>query len=307
MNLREAKIHFLEAGRLFDEKSRELVATLGFDLLDGPSFHARPLGTAADHLAGELARMHTIGVVRAVASALDCLAGVVIGVGALKKSILRADFNEVQRNVFRKMKPPTTDGERLQFELAEAIVRVVDQSGPLGWMEWLLDYRNMLVHRGRHVERNLTVESGNIGVSPRRWLPFRLPANVMLLPRDPGRAEVEVLRDMLEVSVLEESAEVTLAGILSSTLKVIAGTCEVLIGVWRQRRAAPEILVQPLEQWKEVSAPRCSMFRGFQPGEYSPLVAGTIAVSPLLFKRMVAASFSGGRIEDGINRWSDLE
>ena len=52
---------------------------------------------AMEVLAPWSAALHVAGVIRALASALDCLAGAIVGVVGLPAKILKADFKAVRR------------------------------------------------------------------------------------------------------------------------------------------------------------------------------------------------------------------
>ena len=55
----------------------------------------RPQNPLED-LSIHIVRLHVAGVIRALARALDCMAGTIIGVLALPRPILKADFGRVR-------------------------------------------------------------------------------------------------------------------------------------------------------------------------------------------------------------------
>ena len=64
----------------------------------------------------QMKELHVIGVTRALASALDCLAGALVAIAALPTSILKADFNVVHRKLTKareKNSSDRTEGEQL--------------------------------------------------------------------------------------------------------------------------------------------------------------------------------------------------
>jgi hypothetical protein len=106
--------------------------------------------SALDQLAPEFVRFHYAGIVRALASALDCFAGVIIGVAALPMSILRVDFVGA-RATLNRIRGATNDG-KMQAQFAARLKAGIAAAGPLGRLDWTQDFRNMLVHRGRRFE-----------------------------------------------------------------------------------------------------------------------------------------------------------
>jgi hypothetical protein len=102
-------------------------------------------------LCPEFIRIHQAGIIRALASALDYLAGVIIGVAALPLSILKADFGRV-RVMLGKIKGTINAGANMQAQLAAQLETAIAAAGPQGWLDWTLHFRNMLVHRGRRIE-----------------------------------------------------------------------------------------------------------------------------------------------------------
>jgi hypothetical protein len=94
-NMTEAALHwleFLDAADRDSDRSVDAVKMENGRLTVAPPPARSPL----DQLAPEFVRVHQAGIVRALASSLDCLAGVVIGVVALPMSILRADFDRAR-------------------------------------------------------------------------------------------------------------------------------------------------------------------------------------------------------------------
>ena len=145
-------------------------------------------------LTPQMKQLHAIGVIRALSSALDCLAGTIVAIVALPTNILRADFKRVQgklKNARKQEASDRTKAREIQAQLSDTIDSLIDQHGPPGWVRWMLDYRNMLVHRGRRIECGQIVPSRVLSSdgSPARAVRHSY------LPRDPARSDVEVLRD----------------------------------------------------------------------------------------------------------------
>jgi len=69
-----------------------------------------------------------------------------------------------------------------------------------------------------------------------------------MLPRDPDWSDVQMFLDLNRPPVLEEKAEVTLAGALDSTRRLLDEGGRLLLELWMRRRADPTFLPQPREQ-----------------------------------------------------------
>jgi hypothetical protein len=113
-----------------------------------------------------------------------------------------------------------------------------------------------------------------------------------LLPRDPGRSEVEVLRDTdnpMDV-MLFEHAGLTLARLVQSTIHVVEETSAYLADLWQRRRATPALLAQPLAQWTEPTPRRSTGFAGYDPDSVEAIAAGQLHVAPQLGHRLRAAA-----------------
>ncbi len=95
-NLCEASLHRLE---FVDWRDREN------DLISIGVQHGEPRpnpprrGNALEVLTSHMTDLHIVGLTRALSSALDCLAGTIIGIVALPSSILRASFGSMREMV----------------------------------------------------------------------------------------------------------------------------------------------------------------------------------------------------------------
>lgn len=81
----EAALHWLEYLDASDCDSARLAHAVKM-LPGGPVIDPPRPRCASEQLAPDFVRMHQAGLIRAIASALDCLAGVIIGVAALPHS-----------------------------------------------------------------------------------------------------------------------------------------------------------------------------------------------------------------------------
>jgi hypothetical protein len=262
-NMTEAALHWLEFLDAADRDTARFADAVqienGRPIISAP----RPR-SALDQLAPELVRVHYAGIVRALASALDCLAGVVIGVAALPMSILRADFDKARNNLNR-IAGAANDGEKMQAQFAAMLEAAIAAAGPPGWLKWTLDLRNMLVHRGRRFEYGQFVPRSPLlyGADSQRLLRAR---RVTHLPRDPGRSDVEVFLDTPWTLVLTEEDEWTLQGLIGSTKALLEATAKDLLNLWCWRRDHPASLRQPTAQWPNGRSTQSTGFNGYAPG-----------------------------------------
>jgi hypothetical protein len=283
----EAALHLLELGDYTDRHSDRMANCL--TIIDGRlSVKAPRPNNPLEELGIQILRMHVVGVARAVAGALDCLAGTIIGVIAVPQPILKADFDRVRRH-FRKLTTNVrSEGERVQATFADKLEHLINLAGPPGWLDWELEFRNMLVHRGRRIELGQFIRREPMLYGP-SGEPIPRIRVVTHLPRDPGRSDVEVLREPSRVSVLAEDADQTLKGLLKSTKSLIDGVASALLEVWNWRRAHPSSLTQPKEQWPEGVSTKSTGFPGYAPGfyQFNPDLGMT---HPVIARRMGAAA-----------------
>jgi len=98
----------------------------------------------------------------------------------------------------------------------------------------------------------------------REVIKFRL---VSVLPADPGRSEVEVLRDGERTPfLLSEDASLTVEGIYTSAARLIEDMSESMKTIWLARRQNPTLIAQPRKQWELLESTHPSGFRGYAPG-----------------------------------------
>ena len=191
-NLIEAGVHWIE---LLDAVDRE--DTFQADAIRfvdrQPEMRPRPRRTPLESLGPDIVRLHQVGVARALSGALDCAAGTIIGVMALPMSILRADLVGVQR-YFERRQTPTTEGDRLQEQFAIQLTETIGSVGPAGWLGWLLDFRNMLVHRGRRIEIGQFVPREPV-LYDAGGTPMVRARVVTHLPLEPNRSDMDVHRE----------------------------------------------------------------------------------------------------------------
>lgn len=295
-NLVEAALHVLEAKSAHEAVSAQMTHSLK---VAGPGPTGYRLGftlpvatSTADVLPHKVFDLHIAGFFRALGSTMDTLAAVAVGVGGFEKDILQIHFRKLVSG-FKVSPPLRTAGGQFQRRISEAIDDAVKNAGPAGWLDWALDYRNMLVHRGRRTRVwNVDLESG-APVLDHRGVPIPRARMVYHLARDPKNSDIQAyFGASAEPSrlwnLLEEDGTKALRSGLEAMTFVVNKTCQVLVEVWRDRRNAPHTLRQPKAQWPD-AAVQPDQFTGFEPGS-APLDPQAIQSSPLEARRVRAAA-----------------
>lgn len=293
-NLIEAALHWFEYLDYAEQDSDFIANCVS---LDGgvPVFRYRqsesPMDDARVHLIG----LHAAGCVRALVGALDCLGAVIIGVVALKASIMKASFGDV-RNILREIaqRESMKRGIRIQREFALQFEQIVLSEGPAGWIEWMVSFRNMLVHRGRRFDSGTIVPREEVILGPDG---NRIPRarRVTMLPFHPAYSDVEVLVWPDATLVLTESAEVTLRGLLASTKCLLERTGYALLAAWNARKETPVALIQPIQQWPELRLKPSEVgFSGYRPATV-PYDQSMLHVHPHVSLRLSSAALLDDR------------
>lgn len=292
-NLGEARLHLMELADV-DEREDHFMR----DVLDvGADGRLRgmkspPRTCAEDDLWHELGELHVAGALRGLASTLDCLAAVLVGVLALDVKIKKASFSDP-----KVLKGLDISANPVHVKHAHRIRRAIERAGPDGWIDWALAYRHMLLHRarrfvGKKVEpRGAALWRGDGGI-------VALARVVRHLAVDPESSDIEALVSNANVPVLGEPANETLEGVFHSTLGACRDIGEVLVDVWKERKANPADLPQPAKQWPDFGGGKRA-FRGYK-SNGAPLRIDQINVDPRTVKRLRAAALDGSRSD----RWS---
>ena len=233
-----------------------------------------------------MAMLHSVGFIRAVTAALDCFGASVVGVAALRTSLLRADLDSARRTLAQVS--GASAGERAQAQFGAALEALIERAGPPGWLRCAIDLRNTLIHRGRRSQKSelRPLPSGIVGPDDR---PVIRTYVIHQLPRDPGRSDVEMFLEPAQPPVLTESAATTLRGVLDSTVRLIAEGGTLLLDFWRTRRGNPNLLLQPREQWPAGASATTTGFQGFAP-DTMPYNPTQLRSDEILIRRMTAAS-----------------
>jgi hypothetical protein len=272
-NIAEAKIHLFEVLDCWEKQDRLMADAIVPDPATGqPRIVAPRHASPTDMLPVVLATMHVAGFMRAINSAIDCLGAVLLGVAALPRPIIRTDFRDA-RTSLRDRRTNTDDARDVLTALARSIDEAVTRAGPTGWLEWVTNYRHMLVHRGRRVSGGEVVprepdpDRALAGPDGRPLMRGRV---IPFLAREPAWSEIDVFRAR-EAAWLGEHGAQTLHGILESTVSLLGEVAAALTDLWRRRRTSPELLVQPTAQWPRTELPARTGFVGYSgKAELSP-------------------------------------
>lgn len=299
-NLIEARLHWLE----FLDWSDRANALASVKCESGELIFCPPRNNnALEYLTPKIKTMHEVGVIRSLCSSLDCLAGTIIVITALDMRVLTAGFLGVKKRLddLRTATPiKSTFSETMQSSFAQEFEKILVLDKPEGWVEWMLNYRNMVVHRGRRLTCGEFVPLLG-GESPCIAGPFRW---INHLPIDPTRSEIEVLsgQGSLWGSLLEEDSKTTISGLLECAIDLVESTSDLLLHIWTMRRKNPSRAVQPPSQWGS-TAPRVG-FLGYNPKEYelSSKDSGALA-NPVLCTRFRAASL----FDESRNQWEEFK
>ncbi len=148
INLIDARLHLHEFDKNWEKENQLLqkeYENSGFEKI------VSKRECALDDLSRYISEMNIVGYVRAIGSVFDCLAASVIGVVGLDLNIKRADFKKVMSYLQKSQ-------DDLELKLLDVINQSLRDSGPEGWLVWVIDLRNMYVHRARRTVMSQVVQ-----------------------------------------------------------------------------------------------------------------------------------------------------
>lgn len=264
------------------------------DLQNGADVISRtPYGTLAqkyppskapiDDLPNKLEELHICGFSRAIGSSLDCLGGAIIGVLGLK-CVLRKNDIAKARQTLDKIKNSQTPGEDLQVAFRDFLEAQIESNGPVNWLEWADQYRNMFVHRGRRITFNEFIPREVLLLDQHEQIIPRVRTKMHLAKYpDKSDAEAFIRKDVS----LNEDAETTFTGVFKSTRDLLEAVSERLVSIWRERRNDPTLIEQPASQWNANIKP-CK-FAGYDQNA-EPLSHDVMMSNPVVRHRIIAAA-----------------
>ena len=283
-NLVEAKLHLLEWLGARERSNEKIANAIIRDSNGNIGIKMPPSKSPLDDLPSRQEKMHICGFFRAIGSSLDCLAASIIGVLALPISLRRSDIGKAEKALL-KVNPSSNQGSQVQIDFRDFFENVKKTSGTEDWLEWADQYRNMFVHRGRRITfHDISPRQTPLYDSNGQWIP-RAESNTYLA-KYPDRSDIEAFIKGKNIS-LNEEAEVTLNGIFKSCRNLNENLCERLVSIWKERRANPQLLEQPQNQWDDKI--RSCNFVGYD-SNAKPLKQDVGIVNPILSRRMLSTS-----------------
>ena len=293
-NCIEAALHLMEAVDYWERESDFLVNSVARDKDGKFSVKIPPRRTAEEDLPYRMATLHTIGFFRGLVGALDCLGASIVGVLALPVDLRRASLNSALGTLGSVTAP-------IQCNFGIKLNEIIKDAGPAGWLEWVIHFRNMVVHRGRrwHINQLLPRPVRLFGPNGKTILRVR---TVEHLPSDPFRSQVEAFVDQTRAPVLTEHGEATMRGALESSLHLIRNVTVELLRAWEARRQRPLEIIQLRENWPDGLCHDSTGFIGYKPG--------SVSYDPSLWAshRDIARQFRTAALADDIrDRWSSFD
>lgn len=293
-NLIEAALHHLEAVDYWERESDFLANSVSRNKDGKLSVKIPPRRTPEEDLLPRMATLHVVGFFRALVGALDCLGASVIGVLALPIDLRHASLDRARKTLERAT-------AQIQGNFRIKLNQIIEGAGPTGWLDWVIEFRNMVVHRGRRwpinqlLPRPVRILGPNGETIPRVMV-------VQHLPSDPYRSQVEAFVGQKPAPVLTEHGEATMRGAMASSLNLIRNVAEELMEVWKARRRDPSQIIQPKANWPNGLCLESTGFIGYEPTSvsYDP--------SWWISHRDMARQFRTAALVDDIcHRWSSFD
>jgi hypothetical protein len=292
MNLTEAKLHLFELLDWWERQNTLMADAIARDPRTGDLTIRHPPQTSpAVRLPGAMCTLHTAGFFRALNSALDCLGAVLTGVAALPLAIVKCDLARARTNLASRLNDPADP----RAELARRFQEAADKAGPAGWLEWITQFRHMLLHRARRLQAGELVQRSPPLYGPDNQLVPRADT-VPFLASEPAWSEVDVVRAAAESDLLHEHASETAHGALASTIFLVDAFCGALREFWTARKAQPTLIEQPTSQWPSTDIPPSVGFLGYCSRSFGQ---GHLAASPSYVHRLRCAALS----TDDVHLW----
>ncbi|SDJ99641.1 hypothetical protein SAMN05428985_102190 [Nocardioides sp. YR527] len=225
-----------------------------------------------------------------LAQAFDRLAAVVVGVGALRTQILKADWRIIDsdeqwkkcQGTEKNRGAQSAAGREKQDELRRSILDAALVAGPSDWLQWIDGTRNTSAHRAPKMRMIAATK-------PTKAEPVRL---VHLFERQPKWSMTEALvgkgLGFSSVWLMEDPLGL-MRGALEATASVVETAVTSLSVVWADRRSDPQLLVQPGAQWPTVLEEPELNFSGFGHPVQIGLKGGQFRVAPEQGRRMKAS------------------
>lgn len=245
--------------------------------LTGPNGSPYPRATDSlnDVMRQEQLRHAVAGFFDAFGTTLDCLAAVLVVVARVPLSVQRADFTRLST-----VDPAAAHGKAFpapvpvaQRKLWEALGRELIEArqviGARDWLEWALEMRNALTHRGRVT--NVFLPRGISGrlLVPPTESPQELYRYDLHLRRRPWLPEIEgmLAGHGLVDSWLDEPSIRTLRGLLDALVSYVERLIAWASAQWRIDSPG---MIAPVHRWTLPETPPVA-FAGIAPGDTTPI------------------------------------
>jgi hypothetical protein len=241
--------------------------------------------------------MHLTGMVRALGSALDCLAAVAIGVLRIPRSLQRAGLPtlvmQLRDQLLGKGKSHSADQEKSWQQFYDQIQSAAS-SPPVGWFDWLMGMRNLNVHRARLTrvmlgrpkdEHPVLIVFASEPIDLVKDARFDL--HLRKRPHLPD-AQDFITAPKAEDLFLNETAQTTLFGVLHVTAVFLEDAAAFLLDAWRQISSQLSDFPSPATQWG-LEPDTATPFDGIAPGSKNMDAYEQLRGHPELAKRLVIA------------------
>lgn len=262
-----------------------------------------PETSITEDIARDEIELHVVGFFRSVASALDCAAAVLIGTARVPRSLARADLLDVLNldPDWCSKQLPARPAHQLELwvELRE-LVRDANRDPPENWLEWTLQMRNALLHRGRGLTK-LSNRPGRIA-QPIYVETERDPHE--LLRFDPHLSKRPWLTDLQNLVIygepfdhwLSETAPETITGVREASVRLCEAASAWALTHWRKKQTQDNELAVSARAWRERHVELD--FAGFRPVATRRADRAVVAPDQLelfrLAQRLIDEGHSGG-------------
>jgi hypothetical protein len=239
--------------------------------------------------------MAIIGCTRAMGSALDCLAAVAVGVMRMPRSITQASFLDIERVATGKSMTSATLDQQRAWKALHKLCDAHRKQPPDGWREWLMDMRNLNVHRARqtHIQlqriRDKHQPQAVVVTSEPEEMLKRTARFDLHLRRRPDLPDMQdfITSPTTTDLWINEPAITTLAGIFIAVNELIEEAAQLLASWWRYAGKWSAAFPPPAAKWALKSPPWPS-FDGIAPNA-TPFPIGHSHLGPLQAERLALA------------------
>jgi|HubBroStandDraft_6_1064221.scaffolds.fasta_scaffold79768_2 hypothetical protein len=239
--------------------------------------------------------MEIIGCTRAMGSALDCLGAVAVGIMRMPRAITQASFLDIERVATGKVVAAATTDQQRAWKGLHELCKAHREKPPDGWSEWLMDMRNLNVHRAR--QTHIQLQRIRDKHQPQAVVVTSEPEEMLKMT---ARFDLHLRRrpnlpDMLDFISspsttdlwIDEPATTTLAGMFIAVNELVEEAAQLLASWWRYARKWPDVFPPPAAKWALQSPPWPS-FGGVAP-RATPFPIGKSHVGPLQHERLALA------------------